>query len=225
VNKICATITAKTSDEMIACLHDLEKDHDFFELRFDTLKNITPEAIKIVVQAKTTSVIATVRTQVEGGNFAGSADEYFQLARACYASRAEYVDVELSALNKDSALKDIIEPERTIISYHNFEQTPSDKELQQILVQMNNASTEAIHKIACNAETMQDVVRLTDLQKAQPKGKSIIIAMGERGQILRLLGLSLGAFTSFASADNSPAAPGQMYYRDMKKVTSLMESK
>lgn len=225
MNKVCVTITANDSASMIAQLKDLEKDHDFFELRLDTLDDLDPQTAEQVIDAVSSSVIATVRSKAEGGDFDGDSNEYRTLLEACYSSKADYVDIELAALSNDGTLAEVIQPNRTIVSYHNFDQTPSDSELEQIIVQMHSLAPGSIRKIACRALNLDDVFRLTELQKAQPKDQAIIIAMGEAGKVLRLLGSSIGAFTSFASADNSPAAPGQMYYREMKNILSAMEKK
>jgi len=225
MNKVCITITGKTSDEIIQKINQLSSEHDFFEIRLDGLLDLSESVItKIFEQTSNQKTIATIRTADEGGEFSRYED-YLKLIQACFSSKASFVDVELAMLNKYQQLAKLIDEVRTIISYHNFDQTPSESELKQVTSDMRTISEDAIVKIACMAEDMSDVNRLIELQRSLPKDKAIIVAMGEHGQILRLLGLAIGAFATFASADSSPVAPGQLYYKDMNKIVSLMENK
>lgn len=225
MNKVCVSITGQDSSEITQKLANLSTEHGFFEVRLDGLADLSQSAItKIFDATSKLKTVATIRTANEGGKFIDEVG-YRDLIEACFNSNASYVDVELAMLNKFPGLVDVTQADRTIISYHNFEQTPTDSELEQVISKMHEVSDVAVIKIACMTRDMNDVNRLTELQKMQPIGKAIIVAMGEYGQILRLLGPSLGAFATFASADSSPVAPGQLYYKEMNKIISLMESK
>ena len=224
-SKVCITITANSSNDLLTKLAELEAEHSFFELRLDGLKELSTSVIEAIVQAKKSKVILTLRTKSQGGLFEGSQDEYRLLVEECFKQKSEYVDVELSFLQNLNLFENSnLDQTRAIVSHHDFLDTPDDAELNAIVESMKQLAPEAILKIACMTRDMSDVLRLVDLQKAQEPNKSIMIAMGQSGQLLRMIGPSIGAFASFASAELSPAAPGQLYYKDMLRIFNAMES-
>lgn len=224
MNEVCVSIEATTPAKFLYQLEKLGEEHDFFELRLDSLDTCNLDTIESLLAKVSIPIIATLRSKSEGGKFAGSFEEQAQLVRACLKSKASYCDIELSLLEQFPDLLKGTTPERLIISYHNFQATPDDDELQKIIKQMKAVAPKSIYKISCMAKDTNDVVRLTELQKTFEPRRAVIVAMGEPGQILRLLGPSLGAFTSFASANEQPVAPGQLYYRKMKDLMIAMET-
>ncbi len=222
-NKVCVGIHAENSEEMLKKLQELNRDHDFFELRFDSMTHLNQIQITSVLEAVDSDVIATIRSEKEGGNFKGNLDEQAKLVEACIEAGADYVDAELTLLEHSTELIKKLDPHKTLVSYHDFAATPPDAELNRIVKRMEKLMPQAIYKIACMARSMNDVVRLTEFLKTMPKGRAVIIAMSEKGQLLRLLAPGLGAFTTFASASNSPNTLGQMYYKTMKQLINAME--
>lgn len=224
-SKICITITAKNSSDLLTKLAELEAEHDLFELRLDGLKDLSTNIIETIVKSKKSKVILTLRTKPQGGLFEGSQDEYRLLVEQCFKQKSEYVDIELSFLQNLNLFENSnLDQTRAIVSHHDFLDTPDDAELNGIVESMKQLAPEAIFKIACMTRNMSDVLRLVDLQKAQEPNKSIMIAMGQSGQLLRMIGPSIGGFTSFASAELSSVAPGQLYYKDMLRIFNAMES-
>ncbi len=223
MNKICVRILEETANDLLTTLNELSDEHDFFELRLDYLSGLNQTMLEGILNQVNVSVIATIRTENEGGRFAGSTDEYIKLIKTCYESNVDYVDVELHQLETNPDLAAQTDDKRTIVSYHNFELTPDDNQLQKILDRMQKLAPNGIYKIAVQAQTVEDVVRLTDLQRSQPKNKTIIIAMGGKGQLLRLLSLSLGAFTTYAESKDSPDNDDRLYYKKMKQLMDAME--
>ena len=197
-SKACITITANSSSDLLTKLAVLETEHGFFELRLDGLEDLSSNTIETIVKAKKSKVILTLRTKPQGGLFEASQDEYKLLVEQCFKQKSEYVDVELSFLQNLNLFKNSnLDQTRAIISHHDFLDTPDDAELNAIVESMKQLAPEAILKIACMTRDMSDV---------------------------RMIGPSIGAFTSFVSAELSPAAPGQLYYKDMLRIFNAMES-
>jgi len=222
MNKICVSVEAVTSEEFMEKIAELSKNHDFFELRLDALTDCTPDNIRQTLDQVTVECIATVRSIAEGGKFAGAKTEHAACVRVCLQSKVAYCDVELTLLEELPDLIELRDPKTILITHHDFGGTPDDDTLNGIIGRMRSLAPNSIYKIACMANTVEDVVHLSELQKAQPAGKSVIIAMGEKGQLLRLLGPTLGAFTSFAGSEKKPVAPGQLYYKKMKELLAAM---
>lgn len=223
MNKICVSLEAQTPETFLKQLVSLQSEHDFFELRLDSLLECNVESVRSLLNQVAVPVIATIRSKAEGGKFEGSLEEQAELVKVCMDSSAEYVDIEVTLLEQFPELISERSPETVLISHHNFDETPDESELQRIIERMKKRATKSIYKIACMAKNAADVVRLTELQKSLEPGRGVIIAMGEQGQLLRLLGPSLGAFTSFASASEQSVASGQLYYKKMKQLMDAME--
>ena len=221
---VCVSLEAKTPTEFLDQLEKLGKDHDFFELRLDTLSPCNQDTIKEILSKVSVPLIATIRSKKEGGKFEGNLEQQAQLVSLCLGSKATYCDIELTLLEQYPDLIDSISPDRLLISAHNFLTTPDVNGLREIVDRMKQLAPSSVYKIACMTKNLNEVVRLTEFQKSFEPGRAVIVAMGENGQILRLLGPSLGAFTSFASANDQPVAPGQLYYRKMKDIMSAMET-
>lgn len=136
---------------------------------------------------------------------------------------AVYVDVELDA--KSGVLDALIPYARqkrthVIVSYHNFDATPSTETLFDILNKCYAAGGD-VAKIACHANSHEDTARLLALYAE--KGRKIVIGMGTHGRITRLAASQLGAEFTFAALSKSEAtAPGQLTYGEMISIEKTL---
>ena len=62
-SKVCITITANSSSDLLTKLAVLETEHGFFELRLDGLEDLSSNTIETIVKAKKSKVILTLRTK------------------------------------------------------------------------------------------------------------------------------------------------------------------
>lgn len=147
------------------------------------------------------------------------------LVRAIEAGAA-LADIEVEAGREFQ--KEILELARRrgteiIVSYHNFENTPSVEELRIILDKCFSSGGH-IAKIACMTRTTMDAVRLLGLFSEE--GRKVIIGMGEEGKITRIASLALGGEFTFASISKSDGtAPGQLTYSDLLAVNEMIDKK
>lgn len=192
------------------------------ELRLDYLEKLTGElAAQAVEQAKGRGlrVLATCRSAGEGGRFTGAEAVLRDILSAASRAGADYVDVELAALDRfGRPLGEFLPlpPERVILSYHNFEGLPEN--LDDILFRMAG-HIPGVAKVSYKAKTIADSFAALDILRAYGSQgqKAIALAMDEPGGITRLLAKKLGAFATFASLDEQAAsAPGQITLAEMK---------
>jgi 3-dehydroquinate dehydratase/shikimate dehydrogenase len=113
--------------------------------------------------------------------------------------------------------------EKVIRSYHCFRGVPDylDSFFDKF-ISLNGG----VFKIAIQANDATDgLVVMELLERAKTENKELIpIAMGEAGVWTRILGLSRGAFMTFASLDeDSATAPGQLTVREMTEVYRVKE--
>ncbi len=114
----------------------------------------------------------------------------------------------------------------TIVSYHNYQETPSTVQLQSIIDTMKPYQP-AIYKLAGLCKGPEDSLRLLQLLldlKAQSL-PAIIIGMGEHGLVTRIFGNLWGNAMIFAPRDMSgQTAPGQLTRENLETIFKALES-
>lgn len=132
---------------------------------------------------------------------------------------AKYIDIELNLereykidlLNFAKANKI-----KTIISYHNYETTPSKSELKKIYSACSEYNPDII-KIVCKANNDSDIETIMSLYHYYDK--MIAFSIGEFGKDTRIKALKLGAPFMFAGLNKESAtAIGQYTYEEMEEM-------
>ena len=199
---ICVSLSEKNSLSI-----DIKK-YDFVELRLDCLDLNKSEIKKYF---STSCSIATFRPN----NKVTESHRIEQLSEAIIAG-ANYVDIEY-----DNPLTDIITLAKKhsckiILSYHNFELTPSNQVLREIIYSYDFPE---IIKIACNTKTKEDVARILSLYQLKMSNKLICIGMGEIGRISRITSVKLGAPFTFTYPDGGRStAKGQYSFTRLNNL-------
>lgn len=151
-------------------------------------------------------LVVTVRPTWEGGAFKGSDGERALLFKKLMPM-ADYIDVELRAKNVDEiVLLTKGSGALSIVSYHDFEKTPSVKEMLGILAQCREKGDVA--KLAVTPGSLGDVLALFEatLEARKPV---CTIAMGDIGMHSRLVAPVYGSLFTYGYV-RKPVAPGQM---------------
>ncbi len=195
-----------------------EKGADLVELRVDQFERRDAEYVEERVREVKEvglGVILTVRSPEEGGRDVRNKREIFERV----APLCDYADIELSS-------RDMIIPVRNavargsgklIVSFHNFELTPPNWVLREVLREGHRYG--GIPKVAVRANSYEDVARLLCVGN-QEKYEKILIAMGDVGSISRLAGYIFGSVITYSSLGES-LAPGQLPLEDMVKLREL----
>lgn len=141
---------------------------------------------------------------------------------------AAYVDIEIEA--EDSFREAIIavahkRGSKVIISYHNYEKTPSKSDLVTIIDRCFDCGAN-IAKIACQVLCEADCSRILSLydREDRKKGEILAVGMGEKGKITRIAAPLLGApFTFAALSPGRETAPGQIDRITLRKIFDLVK--
>ena len=117
------------------------------------------------------------------------------------------LDVEYLTIKDNDDLADFLINQHTpiLISWHDFECTPPNNRLQDILGDMRIYSNYA--KIVTTARDMNDAFRVLDLYEGIVGLKLISFAMGEAGVISRILCAIAGNAPFTYAAINRHTAP------------------
>ena len=188
----------------------------FVEIRLDLLK-ISPEKIDILA-FQCRRWIATCRPC----NNLSERDRTALLAAAIRAG-ATYVDIEYeAAADYRQPLTELAKQHRckVIISYHNFETTPDNDTLEEIIQRSISMGADLV-KIAVTAHTFADCAGIISLYGQYPN--LVAFAMGEAGKITRIATPFVGAEFTYASIDEeNQTAPGQLTASQMEDVFRIL---
>jgi 3-dehydroquinate dehydratase I len=126
----------------------------------------------------------------------------------------DMIDIEVDSpigLSLDHLAK--LHGKKVLISDHNYEQTPSEDELEQLYAQAMVFGPEII-KFAYYAASRDDMVRLLAFCHAKSFGVArplvCAIAMGEAGCVSRLIAGAFGSCLTYGYLGESGVAPGQL---------------
>lgn len=162
--------------------------------------------------------VATCRP---GGLYEGESRQE-QLIRAVRAGAA-YVDVEYEA---EASVREAVKNEaknngcKLIISYHNFETTPSLREMRYLVEASFGMGADRV-KLVTTVKNTEECARLMALYSLYER--VIVFGMGSVGKVTRVAAPLLGAdFTYGAISADQATAPGQMTIEELEKVYALI---
>ncbi|MEM3484509.1 MAG: type I 3-dehydroquinate dehydratase [Candidatus Methanomethyliaceae archaeon] len=210
---VCVSIGDVTVDDCLRILEEVE----FAEIRMDRLE-IKKKDVKRIFSAHK-NLVATFKE----GHAPQKKREDFLIE--AIEQGAAYVDVDLNSPKNfflRVSRKAREKGTKLIVSYHNFERTDSLPELIEIASLC--LSTGDYGKISCMVNEDEDNLSLLKLLKIPEfKGKIIVIGMGEKGKITRILSPILGSpFTFACYKKGKEMAEGQVQMDTLSEMLSLL---
>ncbi|MBI5217168.1 MAG: type I 3-dehydroquinate dehydratase [Ignavibacteriae bacterium] len=192
------------------------KETELIEIRVDGISDLD---ISKLLQKPRPKFIITNRRIEEGGKFSGSLNENLKILAEAVKHQTEYVDIELSwGTNAVQQLVAQSAKTKIIVSYHNFDETPSN--LFNIYKKMKTTGAH-VFKIVTMAKDISDNKTMFDLLTLarSEKRKLLAFCMGERGQISRILQGKFGGQFMYAPISvDEETAPGQLNIQDLKNT-------
>ncbi|TCK03404.1 type I 3-dehydroquinate dehydratase [Phorcysia thermohydrogeniphila] len=185
---------------------------DLIEARLDLLSDVSKESFRSFLDAVADFgfySVSTIRPVWEGGKFKGSEEERLELFKLAVSHPATgAVDVELRAKILPY-VKEMVEKERKvlIVSYHDFEKTPSKSEIEDILGRAKDAGADIV-KVAFAGREPSDATRVCCVLENFDHPK-VFMVMGEVGKFTRVVGFSFGSLLTYTFF-GEPVAPGQI---------------
>lgn len=234
--KLCVPLTGRTREEIDEqLLVIVPKQPDVIELRADFLNNIDNveyvlSIVESISEKSNIPLLFTIRSEREGGESIPLTEEekVTLLAEVCSQSDVTYVDYELE--NNEQYVRQVKEAvdengKQLILSYHNFNETPTNNELIKRFVHMEMYGAH-MAKVAVMPNSKNDVLRLLHLTKEVSELLSIPVmtmSMGDLGKYSRLMGWIYGSALTFGVGVES-SAPGQIPIDELKNVIDEVES-
>lgn len=215
---ICIPIVGPTLEAATRQIAQAQPLGHLVELRLDRFDTHDIEALKELRSSITSPVIFTLRKNSQGGSFKGSEQERLELIRRLAALNPTYLDLEYDIPRSFVVEMGHVFPHiKRIISYHDFDSTPTD--LESVWQKMQRMPGE-LYKIACAAHSTLDAMRMLILVRSH--APLLGMCMGAHGQITRILASVFGSPWSYAClSQDEIAAPGQLTADVLQSVYAI----
>lgn len=219
LSKICVSIAARNIQQLKMQIDQaFSFGADYVEIRFDFL-NLSDmnEALSIANQVNRKAVY-TLRSPEQGGQFKGNTSERIACLEKLASSMPMLLDVELDTIKSNDNLAHYLDEQNAslLISWHDFEKTPSNAQLTRTLYEMRKYSQNV--KIVTTAQKTEDSLSLLELYENSLGLNLIAFAMGEAGVISRLLCVIIGSAPFTYASLEKAISPGQLTIKQMRKL-------
>ena len=222
IPKICVPLTGNTAECILQeARAAVEAGADIVEWRADFFEKLTDEKALVQVLERLGEILSriplifTIRTREEGGQIRIGMETYGQCClTAARTGKADLIDVQVFGQEKEK--RELVGKIHdagayVIASFHNFDQTPEEKELRNRFLAMDQTGADIL-KIAVMPQKEEDVasiMQVTDSVRKKDTRKPLIsMSMGKLGGISRLQGEKIGSAITFGVVGAS-SAPGQ----------------
>jgi 3-dehydroquinate dehydratase-1 len=207
---------------------------DIIEIRMDHLKgSISASTLDTLVDLRRDAdlpMIVTIRPEREGGGYKGNEEERIGLLKEVILRGFEYIDLELrmDGLLRQELIKVAKEKNvKTIISYHDYNKTPSYSELLKKVTECQNVKGDYA-KVAVYNHSIEDAYNV--LLAAHKAGSSqvpcIVMGMGVAGYITRFMAPYVGCKIVYSSLDSQrKVEEGQIPISILKELWKFLELK
>ena len=219
--KICVSIVEATVERALGAMKEANALGDLVELRMDYLKRPKLEPL---FDNREKPIIVVIRRKDEGGKYEMDERKRLRILEKAVDLDADYIDIEMR--NQRSFVQALMayrsankKKTRIILSFHDFQGTPSPRVLQKICDRMIDAGADVV-KIVTYAQSLEDNLPLLSLIPYAKKRNRRIIAfcMGEHGKMSRVFAPFMGIAWTYASLGNGRAsAPGQLTVQEMRE--------
>ena len=220
---ICTPVKTHHQKEAVSLLKKLKGKVNLAEIWLDQIRDLE---LKKLIKESPLPVIAVVKRPSDKGLFKGTYKQMAELLTQADLAGAKYVDFPDSMPTKAfPRARKAVKKAKIIISHHDFKKTPALKNMLSRALKMRRMGADIV-KIAVNARSHEDtftVIALAQLLQAE-KIPHILIAMGEKGKLSRILTPHLGGTIMFAPISNKGStAKGQLTVKELKYAWSLIK--
>ena len=216
--KVIIPLKPKSLAEVKKLIYRAEKSADILEIWLDGVADLNPEKVAAIVKLSKKPLILNLKNAKEKGSFRGNSLARFQLLTK---SKAAYVDLPLSFGAKlIQRFRQENPKTKLILSFHDFQKTPSLSVLRKLSKQAIKAKADVV-KLVGFAKNFSDNLPILQIshELATAKKDFITIAMGEKGEITRVITPLLGGLGMFALLDNkNKTATGQIPARRLQQL-------
>jgi len=223
---LCTVLEEDVESTVESAKKAFENGADCIELRIDKLRDNS--MIKEVIEKIKGPKLLVCRPKDWDGFFEGTEEKRVERLLIAIESGADAVDVELKT--PPDLREKVIKRAKdkgipVLIAYENFEKTPSNEELLNILKEEQELGAD-IAKFAVIAKDYSDMVRVLQVVLEAKKILDVpfvVIAMGKYGSITRPLACVLGSSMTYCAIEKGKeGAPGQLTVEDTRRIIEIL---
>jgi len=220
--QICIPLPIRKASDLTALLRKAEAEGaDFIEIRLDYLENTDQieETFK-VLRGVSVPIIATNRKYEEGGYRPQDEGQRIQTLIRAAKEGFQYVDIELKTANLQSIIPKLRDlGAKPIISFHDFNLTPTISEMKKIMEAEIKLGAEVCKMVTTAKEVSDNILCLFLTEQMGKIAKVVCFAMGKKGILSRTLSPLFGAYFTYASLEAGlETASGQISLSDLKAL-------
>lgn len=215
-NNYCLPIIKNSKAKVISDIKSNQSNYSFFEIWLDYIDDLSPDFLSDLLRNYKNRLVFVFRRK-NLDKPALSTQEQLKIIKTL-ENKECLVDMDVydqSELIRSTANRNL----KTIISYHNYEQTPDENKLRKIIddIKLHNPEIIKVSTFCKNKTDSLVLLKIMLEMKAQGK-KHIILGMGEHGLITRLYGALWGnELTFITEKKQDSSAPGQMTRLEFEK--------
>ncbi len=223
--KYCLPIIKPTKNEVLAAIEGHTSNYDFFEIWLDYIDDLDSQFVARLIQQLRGKLIVVFRRQNLEPPTMPVPDRLEYLTQ--FSGTPVLVDLDIN--DQATELQTIREQKlsiQTIVSYHNYQETPPDSEVQNIVKKIL-VWRPTILKISTMCQTERDSLRLLDLllKTKITDQKCIILGTGKHGTITRIFGTLWGNQMIFAPQNSEEeSAPDQLTRAQLETILNIVKS-
>lgn len=223
--KYCLPIIKFKKKDVLKTISENQNLYEFFEVWLDYIQDLDLNFVKNLEKNIGGRIIFLLRRQ------------NLEIPKMDLKKRVEIInllansksllDLDIFSQKKElEYLKKNPQKNKVIVSYHNYDKTPVDKKLKEI-VSLMKKNNPYIYKISAFCKSDSDALRLIDfLALLKDEGfKCIILGMGTKGTITRIAGAILGNEINFAPVSaRDKSAPGQLTRNELEEILKTINT-
>lgn len=221
----CLPIIKSSRDEVLAVINDHDTEYRYFEVWLDYVDDADEAFVGRLAGLLSERLILLFRRQ-NLEEIKMPVEERQSILKSLDKSPV-MVDLDVSTQTDElDYVRDNNLDIKTIVSYHDYKQTPNTVRLEEIIGTMKGYRP-GIYKLATLCDSREDAIRLLELLLAlKAEGHAaIVLGMGEDGAVTRVFGALWGNEMTFApltSAEQS--APGQLTRQQLENIFKELPS-
>ncbi|MFH1016279.1 MAG: type I 3-dehydroquinate dehydratase [Chloroflexota bacterium] len=213
--RICAVIV--NSD--VKAVKNVESLVDLFEVRIDLIG----AGWRDVAAKLTKPWIVCNRRKEEGGGWRGSEVDRIKEFLSALELKPAIMDIELATESLAAIVPQVKKQAKCLLSYHDFEGTPSLGELVGIVRRQMKAGADIV-KVVTTATKFEDNLTALQLIADLRQARVVSFAMGLLGSVSRVLCPLVGGDFTYASIETGKeSAAGQITVRDLRKLYEVLK--
>jgi len=215
----CLPIIKNNKKDILQEISENKKNYQYFEIWIDYIEDLDKEFIEDLIELVGNKLIFLFRRKNSEKSKLNFRDKLVILS--ILKEFKVFVDLDININKKEIGYLELGKGKiLTIISYHNYKKTPTDRTLKSV-VEKAKKKNPAIIKISTFCKGEFDALRLLMLQQElkKQKKKHIVLGMGKFGTITRVFGTLFGNEMIFAPVNiEEKSAEGQLTKKYLEKI-------